>query len=89
MRTSDWSVIPVSNQLEEDQQPPIERAIADLRKLADEAEEDAAKRKSETDLSNVNPSHMALAEMQGMMKAYQQAWRLAISKREEPPEDRA
>ena len=66
-----------------EQQPPLEEVIADLRKLADEAGEDLDERKEGVDLSGADPSHMAFAEMQGMRNAFQQAWQLAISKREE------
>lgn len=68
-----------------DSEPPIEQVVADLRKLADEAEEDLEQRKETTDLTDVDPSQMAYAEMQGMRRAFVQAWRLAISKRKETP----
>lgn len=61
---------------------PLEDLIDELRDLADEAEEEAVERKAETDLSEADPSHMALAEKQGMRQAYVNAWRLAISHRE-------
>lgn len=64
----------------------IEQLIHELRTLADEAGDDADRRKQEIDLSEVDTSHMALAEKQGMRQAFQQAWRLAISKREEDTE---
>lgn len=66
--------------------PPLEDSIEDLRTLADKAQDDVEQRKAETDLSGVNPKHMALAEMQGKRDAFQKAWRLAISKREEAPD---
>lgn len=65
----------------------LEEVINDLRDLADQAGDRAEERKSDVDLSDVDTSHMALAEMQGMRQAFQQAWKLAISKREEAPED--
>ena len=78
----------MSEQLrDETEQPPIEQVIAGLRDLADEAEKNVDQRKSKTDLSDVDPAQMAVAEAQGMMKAYQQAWQLAISKRNEVLDD--
>jgi hypothetical protein len=64
----------------------MEQLIQDLRSLADEAAEDAKRRKDEVDFSEVEPSHMALAEKQGMKQAFEQAWRLAISKRDVQPD---
>lgn len=61
---------------------PLEELIDELRELADEAGERAEERKDDVDLSEVDPSHMALAENQGMRQAYQIAWNKAISKRE-------
>lgn len=61
----------------------LEGLIDELRDLADEAGERAAERKRTVDMSEVEASHMALAEYQGMEQAFQQAWKLAISKREE------
>jgi hypothetical protein len=60
----------------------IEQLVSELRTLADEAGEDADRRKRDVDLSDVDTSHMALAEKQGMRQAFEQAWRLAISKRD-------
>ena len=71
----------------ETEQPPIEQTIAELRSLADEAEEDVDQRKSDTDLSDVDPSHLALADSPGMLPAYQHALNVAISKRDENPAD--
>jgi hypothetical protein len=64
----------------------MEQLIQELRSLADEAAEDAKRRKDEVDFSEVEPSHMALAEKQGMKQAFEQAWRLAISKRDVQPD---
>lgn len=65
----------------------LEDLVEDLRDLADEAEKDLQQRKSDTDLSGVDPSQMAVAERQGQMSAFQQAWRLAISHREDAMTD--
>jgi hypothetical protein len=68
--------------MSEESESDIEQLISELRTLADEAGEDADRRKRDVDLSDVDTSHMALAEKQGMRQAFEQAWRLAISKRD-------
>jgi len=57
-----------------------------LRALADEADADVEERKADTDMSDPDPAQMAVAEVQGMRKAYEHAWKVAIAKRNEVPE---
>jgi hypothetical protein len=64
----------------------IEQLISKLRDLADEASEKADQRKEETDMSGLNPSQMAVAELDGMQQAFQQAWALAIDHRSDSDE---
>lgn len=65
----------------------LEEVIDDLRELADQAETDMKDRKEAADMSDIDPSVMAYAERMGQMEAFQQAWKLAISKRDGQPRD--